>query len=455
MTDRYVRQGGVEANQHTAPDVRYVTKTKHPPSLMFLGVVCHVRSLDSRSNGITGTVPQGLLHEIMTRFCEYCEKGFPPDEKVLQSRGLYQYDFKISPHSTYVATYHSGLFRRAIPKAVTDRAGPRSFFALTKLQDLQSARLSCSVMFFFQRSLIFSTLTLVVLALVNADPEPRRSSKVASDFKNHEEIQNKPNLGNREGKVFSLFNVVQFKNDGCRSSSTISGGGTGSTNRNGTCYRRDECTRKGGSVAGTCAAGFGVCCVFLVSNSGATINQNCSYIRNPNFPNAYDSTSQVSYNIQKCDNSVCSLRLDFESFSILGTGNTAEVDSSLLPLDPGGVCLDTFDVTTNTGSNIPTICGQNTGQHIYVDIGNLASDTAQLNFAFNGASNNRQWEIKVTQIPCNTQGHPNGCGCLQYHTGLTGRLTTFNFLPTNDNHLANQQNFQQVDHGVQYFFAQA
>ena len=30
-------------------------------------------------------------------------------------------------------------------------------------------------------------------------------------------------------------------------------------------------------------------------------------------------------------------------------------------------------------------------------------------------------------------------GCLQYHTGLTGRLTTFNFLPTGDNHLPLQE----------------
>eukprot|EP00095_Tigriopus_kingsejongensis_P004177 maker-scaffold47_size466558-snap-gene-0.18 protein:Tk04177 transcript:maker-scaffold47_size466558-snap-gene-0.18-mRNA-1 annotation:"hypothetical protein KGM_18655" len=186
-------------------------------------------------------------------------------------------------------------------------------------------------MFFAKRSLIFSTLALVVLVLIDAEPEPRRRSKVSSDF------QTEDNNHTREGK------------------------------------------------------------------------------------------------------GVCSLRLDFESFSIQGTGNTAEIDTELVPLDPGGVCLDTFDVSTNTGNNIPTICGQNTGQHIYVDIGNLASDTAQLNFAFSGSSNNRQWEIKVTQIPCSTQGHPNGCGCLQYHTGLTGRLTTFNFLPTNDNHLANQQ----------------
>ena len=30
-------------------------------------------------------------------------------------------------------------------------------------------------------------------------------------------------------------------------------------------------------------------------------------------------------------------------------------------------------------------------------------------------------------------------GCLQYHTGLTGRFTSFNFIPTGDNHLKEQK----------------
>ena len=45
---------------------------------------------------------------------------------------------------------------------------------------------------------------------------------------------------------------------------------------------------------------FGVCCVF-VYESGATISQNCSYIRNPNYPNALTDTSSISYTVQKCD----------------------------------------------------------------------------------------------------------------------------------------------------------
>ena len=30
---------------------------------------------------------------------------------------------------------------------------------------------------------------------------------------------------------------------------------------NGTCYNKEECTNKGGVASGTCANGFGVCCL--------------------------------------------------------------------------------------------------------------------------------------------------------------------------------------------------
>ena len=47
---------------------------------------------------------------------------------------------------------------------------------------------------------------------------------------------------------------------------------------------------------------FGVCCVFLVSTSGGSINQNCTYVRNPGSPSAYSATTDVQYTINKCDN---------------------------------------------------------------------------------------------------------------------------------------------------------
>ena len=39
----------------------------------------------------------------------------------------------------------------------------------------------------------------------------------------------------------------------------------------------------------------------------------------------------------------------------------------------------------------------------------------------------RSWEIKVTQIDCCNPARPDDSGCFQYHTGLTGRVKTFNF----------------------------
>jgi len=153
---------------------------------------------------------------------------------------------------------------------------------------------------------------------------------------------------------------------------------------------------------------------------------NCSYIKNPGFPTAFSSTSSCSYTINKCDSSVCDVRLDFEQFTTNAPSLTTEAS--------GGLCQDILTISTNTGQSIPEICGANSGQHVYLDLGQSASDAATLAFTFSGTLS-RYWDIKVTQIPCNSiYGPPNGC--LQYHTGIDGRFTTFNWGGTQ--HLRNQ-----------------
>lgn len=179
-----------------------------------------------------------------------------------------------------------------------------------------------------------------------------------------------------------------------------------------------ECTEKGGQSSGTCAGGFGVCCVFMTTTCGAAVSQNCSYIKNPGFPSAFTSTSGCSFTIQKCDSSVCDVRLDFEQFTTSHPTDTEETDNA-------HPCPDIFTATTNTGQVIPEICGTNSGQHIYLDLGRQSSDSATLAFTFTGAFS-RYWDIKVTQIPCNVNYDPPN-GCLQYHTGIDGRFTTFNW----------------------------
>lgn len=37
---------------------------------------------------------------------------------------------------------------------------------------------------------------------------------------------------------------------------------------------------------------------------------------------------------------------------------------------------------------------------VYVDIGATSGDTATLAFSFTGTNNIRQWDIKITQVPC-------------------------------------------------------
>ena len=94
------------------------------------------------------------------------------------------------------------------------------------------------------------------------------------------------------------------------------------------------------------------------------------------------------------------------------------------------------------------ICGENSGQHIYYELGKDTGASATLSFTFSTAtavaSTTRSFEIKVTQIPCYAENRPPS-GCLQYHEGLTGRITNFNWGATasaNQVHLANQN--QQV-----------
>ena len=113
-------------------------------------------------------------------------------------------------------------------------------------------------------------------------------------------------------------------------------------------------------------------------------------------------------------------RLYFEQFSI--TANTGTEEGSATNM--GGVCIDSFTVTvssidyisyfmnqtiketllfqTSTGQAIPTICGSNNGQHIYVDVGQDNSDKATLTFTLGSPTNtvSRKWDIKASQIQC-------------------------------------------------------
>ena len=102
--------------------------------------------------------------------------------------------------------------------------------------------------------------------------------------------------GERDDKQFSIFNVIKFPNSNCEGSGSL----------NGTCYTATECTSLGGTSSGSCASGFGVCCVFSLSCGGSS-SSNTSYAIINSFSTSTD-TDPCTYSFCKNNDNICKLR---------------------------------------------------------------------------------------------------------------------------------------------------
>ncbi|TRY72201.1 hypothetical protein TCAL_13281 [Tigriopus californicus] len=224
------------------------------------------------------------------------------------------------------------------------------------------------------------------------------------------DIPSNETSSSRQKKLLPIFQVISFQNTNCNGSSST---------RVGTCYTSDECESK------------------VNLNCGSTFSENCTYLTQP-------STSTVSsscvYNICKCSSDICRIRFDMTTFSIGGpvVGTTETVASNAGAI--GDCTTDQFSVTAPGGVGSPVICGFNSGQHIIVDASDQCHKAA---FTLSGSAATRSWDIKVTQYKCSQEeGGPDGC--LQYFTGTSGTISSFNF-PTSSaavsaqtTHLSNQ-----------------
>jgi len=239
----------------------------------------------------------------------------------------------------------------------------------------------------------------------------------------------------RRRKAIGIFNVVQFPNEACI--------GTGSMN--GTCYTSEECSSRDGVSSGSCAEGYGVCCVISIS-CGSTSSENCTYISQTasTSPSVSPAGSGVcSYTICPMSSDINRIRLDLTTFSIAGPIEPVTKDGDATNTNTQntaiGHCMtDTFDV-----SGAPTICGLNTGKHMIVDSDGTECITAT--FTYTGATDSRSYVIKVTQYDkSNSLELAGQAGCLQFYSGNTGTLETFNWQGPGtatgvaSTHLANQ-----------------
>jgi hypothetical protein len=211
-----------------------------------------------------------------------------------------------------------------------------------------------------------------------------------------------PNHPDQAKRFLSLFTIVSFKNDACAS---LSG-------NNGTCYSSKDCIKQGGVRSGTCASGFGVCCLFT-KTCGDVTAINGTFFQSDGYPSTFDSVGSCQLTVNKASSDVCQLRLDIDDMVL------AQPEATDHKCD-----FDQFIVTG--GSPLPAICGTNTGLHMYVDMGLSSNSPVVLTVVTAGASYSRSFSIKVTQIECDSLSKAAN-GCLQYYQGVSGTMFSFNY----------------------------
>jgi len=243
----------------------------------------------------------------------------------------------------------------------------------------------------------------------------------------------------KQAKNIGIFNVVRFPNAAC----------VGSNGNMGTCYTAEECEDNSGTASGSCADGYGVCCIFSI-NCGGTSSQNLTMFMSNNV-----EAGACSAEICKVNSDIVQLRLDFTSFVLSNPASGVATSMGLLNgqqhLAGAGVFYtingqcneDSFTVSSPGSVGSPEICGVNTGDHMYID----ASDSCNsLTFQIGEQTFTRQWNVKVTQY---AMDFPNKApkGCLQYHFAGDGNddgdldptvIRSFNWNGGNGRHLANQ-----------------
>jgi hypothetical protein len=196
----------------------------------------------------------------------------------------------------------------------------------------------------------------------------------------------------------------------------------------GTCMSSEECTSKGGTADGNCAAGFGVCCMIVYKKCEASnvISANCTYITNPEYPAASANTGTTPRTCKyefSSTSDICQIRMDFDDVVLQA------------PASATGACqVDRIEIRSpgsRTGpagiaTNIPALCGTLSGSHAYIETGRVDKGATMTIIDGVLAGTSRKWKIKVTQIECNTN-YKAPTDCTQYFTGVTGNFKSYNY----------------------------
>lgn len=256
--------------------------------------------------------------------------------------------------------------------------------------------------------MLYATITVLALVAVT-------KGSVVPDGTNNREDKGLAGLNKLLPSLLSLLNIT-IANDPC---DTESGNPA-----QGICYSQKECANMpSGEADGTCANGYGVCCVDVTGAGGyadVTITKSGSYFQ----CTSCKSPGVITATIDP-PKGTSQIFLEFEDLHILGPSE-------------GDCSNDTFIVVGgNPGTEFPVLCGDNSGQHMYIDVDN-SDGPYKLLATMSDVEFDRSFKVKTTfysekQAPAR---------CLQYHTEKSGDFSSFNYGDDGHDPIAlNNQNY--------------
>ncbi|XP_034657705.1 uncharacterized protein LOC117894642 [Drosophila subobscura] len=208
----------------------------------------------------------------------------------------------------------------------------------------------------------------------------------------------------RHPRWFPFYTIGRFSNDIC----------TGNNLLLGTCVISGECSDNSGVGAGSCSTitSQAICCIYQ-RTCGASTSYNNTYFYNSNYPAPYAGGGRCSIVVTPPDSTICQLRVDFLALS-------------LAPPTGDGSCSTDALTITGGASQVPSICGENSGQHVYVDFNGVSPITISVATSA-GYTFNRQWQFQIRMLGCSSATLAPS-GCLQYYMPTSGTFASFNYV---------------------------
>nr|XP_027238656.1 uncharacterized protein LOC113829646 [Penaeus vannamei] len=198
--------------------------------------------------------------------------------------------------------------------------------------------------------------------------------------------------GDRDSKF--IFTLVRFPNVVC-----------GSGLDSGTCVTNAECTARGGSVVGSCANRYGVCCKVTLTGCGGTVTRNNTLVLSTDYPSYYNEAKTCEYKVQFDDSAgnICHIRYQHISNELVGP-------SSL------GVCQnDMLVFKEDTKSSY--FCGKAPADYHWLVETSGTTSPHTFTITTDSSSSNRRYAILVSWIPCSVRSErpsfvPHSCALI-------------------------------------------